>query len=710
MAQYNTKEKPEGSQELGSDSSLQPYLEIPKTESRTRKRKQRLNPPQNFKENFQNIPQLTLNFDQDKIAPLNIEPGSFSFALWFIISVYLPVFTACVCPFTNMMSITALISRWRLDDQNHEIPETSSVLILNAISLFFGAISNISVILNFSKTLSYRLSQLISIFGFCIALVFLLSAVCVAEVRYFKDTLDLYTKSEGFWYAVITTVLYAICAFTNFLNFLGYLLRKYPPDYNLHASERGLILFTFVLVVWLSIGSAVFSKLLDMNYANGQYFAVVTITTLGYGNITPLTGGCKAFTMVFALVGVIFLGLVIAMTRSMLFSTSMQVLFWNRIEVLRKRILSKIVKEKLSITQEESFHLMRSIRGEAKLNQKTVIVCSTLAIYFVFWLIGALIFNYTEGWGYFNSVYFTFISLLTIGYGDFAPNTGAGKAFFVFWVSAAVPLMTCLISSVGDYIYSWAVSGVSTKFIMKIFNRTPERKQTTGMDELTDITSNDFDMGDEESTSEILSQMSQKKIMAQNNKSFIKSLKKVVIESKVTPHKRYNFDEWVALLGLLQLGEDEAHSLGIDDNLFWLSDSSPLRFPINESSYFSFLLFSRLESEYRGNLVSKDCESNTPSSAASVTKQLSKKDLPTIETYGKVSSGIGGAALDLPILSIAGIASKLDHGLLPANISNTTHPKDQMSTLALYPSPLLSTTSGAIQKIVPCMDIPASLA
>ena len=36
------------------------------------------------------------------------------------------------------------------------------------------------------------------------------------------------------------------------------------------------------------------------------------------------------------------------------------------------------------------------------------------------------------------------ISLLTIGYGDFSPKTGAGRTFFIIWSLVAVPTMTIL--------------------------------------------------------------------------------------------------------------------------------------------------------------------------------------------------------------------------------------------------------------------------
>ena len=51
---------------------------------------------------------------------------------------------------------------------------------------------------------------------------------------------------------------------------------------------------------------------------------------------------------------------------------------------------------------------------------------------------------------YFESLYFCYVSLLTIGYGDFAPKSNAGKPFFIVWSLVAVPTMTILISDMGD--------------------------------------------------------------------------------------------------------------------------------------------------------------------------------------------------------------------------------------------------------------------
>ncbi|KAJ7203762.1 hypothetical protein GGX14DRAFT_647869 [Mycena pura] len=79
------------------------------------------------------------------------------------------------------------------------------------------------------------------------------------------------------------------------------------------------------------------------------------------------------------------------------------------------------------------------------------------------WFLGALIFFFTEvaqSWTYFESLYFSYTTLLTIGYGDFFPKSNAGKPFFVVWSLIAVPTVTILISNVGDMLVGWVRGGL----------------------------------------------------------------------------------------------------------------------------------------------------------------------------------------------------------------------------------------------------------
>src|SRR2546423_9399842 len=68
-------------------------------------------------------------------------------------------------------------------------------------------------------------------------------------------------------------------------------------------------------------------------------------------------------------------------------------------------------------------------------------------------MIGAVVFWKAEkdqAWTYFESIYFSYTTLLTIGYGDFQTISNSSKPFFVFWTLLAVPTLTILISNMGD--------------------------------------------------------------------------------------------------------------------------------------------------------------------------------------------------------------------------------------------------------------------
>ena len=48
---------------------------------------------------------------------------------------------------------------------------------------------------------------------------------------------------------------------------------------------------------------------------------------------------------------------------------------------------------------------------------------------------GASVFyHYVEGWGWVDATYFAVMTISTVGYGDFAPETVAGKVFTIGYV------------------------------------------------------------------------------------------------------------------------------------------------------------------------------------------------------------------------------------------------------------------------------------
>ncbi|OCH88377.1 voltage-gated potassium channel [Obba rivulosa] len=68
------------------------------------------------------------------------------------------------------------------------------------------------------------------------------------------------------------------------------------------------------------------------------------------------------------------------------------------------------------------------------------------SLFFLFWIIGSAIFSSTEGWSFGIAMYFCFVAFSTIGFGDFSPQTPAGRSIFVVWALFGVGTLTILVS------------------------------------------------------------------------------------------------------------------------------------------------------------------------------------------------------------------------------------------------------------------------
>lgn len=69
---------------------------------------------------------------------------------------------------------------------------------------------------------------------------------------------------------------------------------------------------------------------------------------------------------------------------------------------------------------------------KAKANPRAQQIIITIFLGYI--ALGTIFYHLVEKWRWLDSLYFTVITLSTVGYGDFAPKTDAGKIFTIFYV------------------------------------------------------------------------------------------------------------------------------------------------------------------------------------------------------------------------------------------------------------------------------------
>ena len=83
---------------------------------------------------------------------------------------------------------------------------------------------------------------------------------------------------------------------------------------------------------------------------------------------------------------------------------------------------------------------------ELTMSQRTLML-QTLA-FLVYLLVGALIFSHIENWKYLDGIYWADVTLFTIGFGDFSPQTTLGRALLMPYALVGVTSLGLVIGSI----------------------------------------------------------------------------------------------------------------------------------------------------------------------------------------------------------------------------------------------------------------------
>eukprot|EP00658_Telonema_sp_P-2_P019787 TRINITY_DN1778_c0_g1_i10.p1 TRINITY_DN1778_c0_g1~~TRINITY_DN1778_c0_g1_i10.p1 ORF type:complete len:333 (+),score=48.90 TRINITY_DN1778_c0_g1_i10:126-1124(+) len=188
--------------------------------------------------------------------------------------------------------------------------------------------------------------------------------------------------------------------------------------------DLGSMGFLLLVLVHALTGVAFFT-LQGWSLIDSAYFTVLTLTTIGAGDMAPDTNFQKVFTTFYVLVGFCYLGY--ALGQVALFVTARH--------------------------EEQHREEMRQARSGASLDPRTSFVWKvTMAAHgMVFFLaVGTLFYSVTEGWSSVDALYFSAVSLTTVGYGDLSVKSNAGRVFSIFYLLFGTLMTSFFLGSLAE--------------------------------------------------------------------------------------------------------------------------------------------------------------------------------------------------------------------------------------------------------------------
>lgn len=77
---------------------------------------------------------------------------------------------------------------------------------------------------------------------------------------------------------------------------------------------------------------------------------------------------------------------------------------------------------------------------------------SVLAVASVVILVGTVFYRFVESLSWLDSLYLSVITLTTVGYGDLAPTTTAGKVFTMIYVLVGIGIFVVLVTEIARHL------------------------------------------------------------------------------------------------------------------------------------------------------------------------------------------------------------------------------------------------------------------
>ncbi|CAE6533692.1 unnamed protein product [Rhizoctonia solani] len=390
---------------------------------------------------------------------------SFAFRPLYSFARVSPLTAALIAPLAVLLDIPALTEKWYTRNGQPQ-PDPRASLILSGLSLGFSLIANALLVVRFSLQ-GKKLIVATQISVVCWVVKVVTGIVNLVVFGALTRNQPQFLYAEGFWAAVISVIA------SGFI--LALLLLHWVFDFKRDRSENGqsptpahtklqirvvgrhFMLQNTMLIALIALTALIFSRIEGWTYLQvsadyalveqivgspileGIYFTLVTFLTIGFGDFYPTKPSTKVLLFPLGLLGVTMLASCISMIVS--FFNKHQQKHRDKARAEREKAwqISQMKSTDPSLQREIAF--LTDLHKRQGWREQGTDLTQSLAGFLVFWFAGAAIFGAVESWSYGDSLYFCYVFFLSIGYGDFAPISPAGRVIFIVYSLMAVPIM-----------------------------------------------------------------------------------------------------------------------------------------------------------------------------------------------------------------------------------------------------------------------------
>lgn len=165
-----------------------------------------------------------------------------------------------------------------------------------------------------------------------------------------------------------------------------------------------------ILLLYLAVGTGVYAWREGWSFWNSLYFCIISLLTVGYGDLSPTSNSMKIFTVFFVYVGLAFVA--------------------GTVGLLVGRTLASVTEDD-DLVPSKKWGMSQNVRE----------VVGAVVVMIVLGSIGTAFYYSNEELSIVDAFYFSMITLATVGYGDIVTTKQSTRLFGTFFVFFGVSMM-----------------------------------------------------------------------------------------------------------------------------------------------------------------------------------------------------------------------------------------------------------------------------